>query len=101
VRRDDPDQGVPHGGGEDLGRPGRRPAAFTDADQRPDEGTDHVVAERVGDDGADGDPAGVALPVETKQRPHGRGALAAAAEGGEVVLTQQKRGRLVHDREIQ
>jgi hypothetical protein len=46
------------------------------------------VAERVGDDHAHRHPVAVALPVEAAQRPNGRRALPAAAEGREVVLAE-------------
>ena len=88
MRRDYPHGRVADGRREHLRRPGRGTTALADREQRAHQGAHHVVAERVGDDRADRDPVGVALPVEAAQRPNRRRALAAAAEGREVVLAE-------------
>lgn len=101
MRGDDPHGRVAHRRRQHLRRPGRRTAALADRQQRSDQGAHHVVAERVGHDDADRHPFLVALPVQPAQRADGRGALPAAAEGGEVMLAEQQRGRLVHGRQVE
>ena len=101
MRRDYPHGRVADGRRQHLRRPGRRPAALTDREQRAHQGAHHVVAERVGDDRAHRHPVGVALPVEAAQRANRRRALPTAAEGGEVMLAQEQRGGLVHGRQVE
>jgi hypothetical protein len=88
VRCDHPHGRVADGRREHLQRPRRRTTALADREQSAHQGAHHVVAERVGDDHADRHPVAVALPVESAQRPNGRRALPAAAEGREVVLAE-------------
>jgi hypothetical protein len=88
VRRDHPHGRVADGRREHLRRPRRRTTALADREQRAHQGAHHVVAERVGHDHAHRDPVGVALPVEAAQRANRGRALAAAAEGREVVLAE-------------
>ena len=64
VRGHDPDGRVADAGPEHLRRPGRPAAALTHREQRPHQGANHVVTERVGHHGAYRDSVGVALPVE-------------------------------------
>jgi hypothetical protein len=101
VRGDDPHGRVADRRRQHQRRPGRRTAALADREQRADQGAHHVVAERVGHDHADRHPGRVALPVKAAQRADGRGALPAAAEGGEVMLAKQQRRRLVHGRQVE
>ena len=101
MRRHHADGGVAHRGGEHRGRPRRRPGAVADRKQRPDQRTHHVVAERVGDDARNRDALGVALPVKAAQRAHRGRALPAPAEGGEVVLPDQRRGSGVHGGQVE
>jgi hypothetical protein len=101
VRGDDPHGRVAYRRRQHLRRPGRRAAALADREQRADQGAHHVVAERVGHDDADCYPVLVALPVKAAQRADGGGALPAAAEGREVMLAEQQRGRLVHRRQVE
>jgi hypothetical protein len=101
VRGDDPHGRVADRRRQHLRRPGRRTAALADREQRADQRAHHVVAERVGHDDADRHPGRVALPVKAAQRADGRGALPAAAEGGEVMLAEQQRRGLVHGRQVE
>ena len=101
MRCHDPDGRVADGGREHLRRPGRRAAALTHREQRPHQGANHVVTERVGHDDAYRNPVGVALPVEAAQRADRRRPLPAAAEGREVMLAEQQRCGLVHGRQVE
>jgi hypothetical protein len=96
VRGHDPDRGIAGRGREQVLGPAGRPAALADGDQRADQRAHHVVAERVGHHRGDQDAGLVPVPVQAAQRPHGGRSRPAPAEGGEVVLTQAARGRLVH-----
>jgi len=101
VRRDDLHGRVADGRRQHLRRPGRRTAALTHREQRSHQRADHVVAERVGHHGADRHPLGVALPVKAAERTDRRRPLPTTAEGREVVLAEQQRGRLVHRRQVE
>src|SRR5579875_1680318 len=96
MRGRDVDRVVTDRGGQQPARPVRAVAALAHREQRPDQGADHVVAERVGDHGGHDHAVAVPGPVEPEQFPYGGRALAAAAEGREVVLADQGRRGLVH-----
>ena len=59
------------------------------------------MAERVGHHGSDRDAVIVPVPGQGAQRPDGGRALAAAAEGGEIVLAQARLPGLVHGRQVE
>ena len=73
---------------EQRRRPVDRSPAVAHRDQRADQRADHGMAERVGAHAAV-DLAAVTDDVERLQRAHRRGALTAAAEGGEIVEPEQ------------
>jgi hypothetical protein len=101
VRRDYPNRGIADHGHQDGRRPGGRAAALTDREQGADERPDHVVAERIGHNAADGHAFVISLPVQPAQCSHGSRSLPAPAERREVMLTEQPgRGR-VHGGEVE
>ena len=101
MRRDDADGRIADPGREHRGGPAGRPPPLADGEQRADQRTDHVVAERVGDHGRDGGAVIVPVPVQSAQRPDGGRSLASAAERGEIVLAQAASRGLVHGRQVE
>jgi hypothetical protein len=101
VRRHDPDRGIADRGGQDRGWPARRAPALAHGEQRADQGSHHVVAERVRHHRRDRDAVPVALEFQAAQRPDGGRPRPAAAERGEIVLAQDRARRLVHGGHVQ
>jgi hypothetical protein len=101
VRRRDPHRGIAHRGREHGGGPAGRPSPLPHGEQRADQGADHVVAERVGDHRRDRDAVIVTVPLQAVQGPDGGRTRPAAAEGGEIVLAQAGKRRLVHGGDVQ
>ena len=90
------DSGIPHPRCEHVGRPPHRLPAVADRQQRTRQGPDHVVAERVGDDGPCDHAGLLPLPLEPEKFPDRARARPAPAERGEVMLAEAGRSGFVH-----
>ena len=101
MRGDDPDGGIADRGRQHRGGPAGRPSSLADGEERANQRTDHVVAERVGDHGGDRGAVIVPVPGQGAQRPDGGRTLPPTAEGGEIVLAQAAPRGLVHGRQIE
>ena len=97
MRRRDYDGGIADLTGEHVGHPARRLPAVADGKQCACQSSDHVVAERVGDDDSAYHACLVALPVQPQEFPDRARARPASAKRGEVMFAQAGSSGLVHE----
>ena len=83
-------------GGKHLRDPARLAPAVPHYQKRSDQGTNHIVAERVRDNAGHKDAGCYLVPVQAQQLAHCARALAPAAERREVVRAEACCGGVVH-----
>jgi hypothetical protein len=101
VRRSHDDARIADAAREHVREPADRTTSVADRDRGPDDGTDHRVAEGIGDDAGDDETVGVPCPGVLDKGADRRRALPTPAERGEVVQPEQGAARLRHGGDVE